>query len=213
MATKPGILTEWPWAFLGNFKYLLLAPFAGHSIYSFFMGKEESQRDISYIFILLYILMRMVHQQIWISLSRYRTAKGDNRILDKSIEFDQVDRERNWDDQIILNGVVFYIVYLKFSQTHHLPLWRIDGIIITALIHMGPVEFLYYWFHRSLHHHFLYSRYHSHHHSSIVTEPITASIGGYAFYLDFMNLMGHCNFELIPKWMFLHLPSSQVLET
>ncbi|PHT95273.1 Protein CER1-like 2, partial [Capsicum annuum] len=222
--------------------YLLLAPFAGHSIYSFFMGKDESRRDISYIFILVYLLMRMVHHQMWISLSRYRTAKGDNRILDRSIEFDQVDRERNWDDQIMLNGVVFYIGYLMFTQTHHLPLWRIDGIIITALMHTGPVEFLYYWFHRALHHHFLYSRYHSHHHSSIVTQPHTAvihpfaeiviyyllffipivvtlftgtssiaSIGAYAIYLDFMNLMGHCNFELIPKWMFSIFPPLKYL--
>ncbi|XP_025887228.1 very-long-chain aldehyde decarbonylase CER1-like isoform X1 [Solanum lycopersicum] len=242
MATKPGILTEWPWASLGNFKYLVLAPFVGHSIYSFFISKEESQRDFSYIFIFLYIVMRMVHHQMWISLSRYRSAKGDNRILDRSIEFDQVDRETNWDDQIIFNGVAFYIAYLKFSETHHLPLWRIDGIIITALLHTGPVEFLYYWIHRALHHHFLYSRYHSHHHSSIVTEPHTAvihpfaeivtyytlffiplvttvltgtasiaSVVAYAIYLDFMNLMGHCNFELIPKWMFSIFPPLKYL--
>ncbi|XP_009760058.1 very-long-chain aldehyde decarbonylase CER1-like isoform X2 [Nicotiana tabacum] len=242
MATKPGILTEWPWARLGNFKYLLLAPFVGHSIYSFIMSKDESQRDISYIFILPYLLSRMIHNQIWTSLSRYRTAKGNNRILDKSIEFDQVDRETNWDDQIILNGVVFYIAYLKFQQTHHLPLWRTDGIIITALMHIGPVEFLYYWLHRAFHHHFLYSRYHSHHHSSIVTEPITsvihpfaeivayltlflipmtttlftgtasiASLGAYTTYIDFMNYMGHCNFELIPKWMFSMFPPLKYL--
>uniref|UniRef100_A0A7N2LG43 Uncharacterized protein n=1 Tax=Quercus lobata TaxID=97700 RepID=A0A7N2LG43_QUELO len=53
MATKPGILTDWPWKPLGSFK-------------------------------------------IWISISRYQTAKGKNRIVDKSIEFKQVDRERNW---------------------------------------------------------------------------------------------------------------------
>ncbi|XP_033517164.1 very-long-chain aldehyde decarbonylase CER1-like [Nicotiana tomentosiformis] len=242
MATKPGILTEWPWARLGNFKYLLLAPFVGHSIYSFFMGKDESQRDIAYIIILPLLLSRVIHNQIWISLSRYRTTKGDNRILDKSIEFDQVDRERNWDDQIILNGMVFYVAYLKFQQTHHLPLWRTDGIIITALMHIGPVEFLYYWLHRALHHHFLYSRYHSHHHSSIVTEPITsvihpfaeiiayytlflipgvttfftgtasiAAFGAYITYVDFMNNMGHCNFELIPKWMFSMFPPLKYL--
>ncbi|OIS97085.1 PREDICTED: protein ECERIFERUM 1-like [Nicotiana attenuata] len=242
MATKPGILTEWPWAHLRKFKYLLLAPFVGHSIYSFIMSKDESQRDISYIFILPYLLSRMIHNQIWTSLSRYRTAKGNNRILDKSIEFDQVDRESNWDDQIILNGLVFYIAYLKFQQTHHLPLWRTDGIIITALMHIGPVEFLYYWLHRAFHHHFLYSRYHSHHHSSIVTEPITsvihpfaeivayltlflipatttlftgtasiASLGVYTTYIDFMNYMGHCNFELIPKWMFSMFPPLKYL--
>ncbi|XP_059285900.1 very-long-chain aldehyde decarbonylase CER1-like [Lycium ferocissimum] len=123
------------------------------------------------------------------------------------------------------------------EQVHHWPLWRTDGIIITALIHIGPVEFLYYWFHRALHHHFLYSRYHSHHHSSIVTEPITSvvhpfaevlvyyalftipaiateftgttsisSFVAYTTFIDFMNNMGHCNFELIPKWIFSMFP-------
>nr|XP_009614034.1 very-long-chain aldehyde decarbonylase CER1-like [Nicotiana tomentosiformis] len=233
MASKPGILTEWPWTFLGNFKYLVLAPFVGHSIYTYFMSKDESQRDIVYIIILPLLLSRVIHNQIWISLSRYRTAKGNNRIVDKSIEFDQVDRESNWDDQIIFNGLIYYIGYLLLEQAHHLPLWRTDGIIIIALLHIGPVEFLYYWLHRALHHHFLYSRYHSHHHSSIVTEPITSVIhpfaehisyfllfaiplltatltgtasitafGAYITYIDFMNNMGHCNFELIPKWIF-----------
>ncbi|GMN69770.1 hypothetical protein TIFTF001_038815 [Ficus carica] len=142
------------------------------------------------------MLLRMLHNQIWITLSRYLCARGNNRILDKGIEFDQVDRERNC-----------------------------------------AVEFLYYWLHRALHHHFLYSRYHSHHHSSIVTEPISAvihpfaelvayfilfaipllitvhtrtasmaSVFGYVIYIDFMNNLGHCNFELIPKWLFSMLP-------
>lgn len=77
------------------------------------------------------------------------------------------------DDQIILNGLLFYYGYMKLEQSHHIPLWSTNGIIMTVLLHIGPVEFLYYWLHRALHHHFLYSRYHSHHHSSIATEPIT----------------------------------------
>ncbi|KAI3857482.1 hypothetical protein MKX03_015405, partial [Papaver bracteatum] len=102
---------------------------------------------------------------------------------------------------------------------------------------MGPVEFFYYWFHRALHHHCLYSRYHSHHHSSIATEPITAvihpfgehlmyfiifaiplltmvftetvsmvSVFGYLTYVDFMNNMGHCNFEFVPPYLFTFFP-------
>ncbi|CAL9239304.1 unnamed protein product, partial [Arabidopsis halleri] len=35
----------------------------------------------------------------------HKTAKGRKRIVDKSIEFEQVDRERSWDDQIILTYV------------------------------------------------------------------------------------------------------------
>ncbi|PHT81325.1 hypothetical protein T459_14340 [Capsicum annuum] len=146
------------------------------------------------------------------------------------------------DDQITLLGLLYYVGYLMLEQAHHMPMWRTDGIIIIALIHIGPVEFLYYWLHRALHHHFLYSGYHSHHHSSIITEPITAvihpfgellayyvlfsipvfttlfigtasiaSIGIYAMYVNFMNLMGHCNFEVIPKWMFSIFPPLKYL--
>jgi hypothetical protein len=57
------------------------------------------------------------------------------------------------------------------------------------------VEFLYYWLHRALHHHYLYSRYHSHHHSSIVTEPIT----GNTLY-DFINYpIQYKNFIVLGK--------------
>ncbi|XVE90813.1 hypothetical protein DITRI_Ditri20bG0106400 [Diplodiscus trichospermus] len=241
MASKPGILTDWPWTPLGNFKYMILVPWVVESIYSF-MVKDEKERDVSNLFIFPFLLWRMLHNQLWISLSRYRTAKGSNRIVDKGIEFDQVDRERNWDDQILLNGILHYLGNKYIPGASHLPLWRTDGFILIMLLHAGPVEFLYYWLHRALHHHYLYSRYHSHHHSSIVTEPITSVIhpfaehiayfalfaiplltsvyaGGlsmlgyaaYITYIDMMNNMGHCNFELIPNWLFSVFPPLKYL--
>ncbi|KAK9911246.1 hypothetical protein M0R45_035167 [Rubus argutus] len=241
MASNPGILTEWPWTALGSFKYVVLAPWAIHGTYSFIVNDGED-RDVSYFLVLPFILWRMLHNQIWISLSRYRTSKGNGRIVDKGLEFEQVDRERNWDDQIIFNGILFYLGSRHLPGAQNLPMWRGDGFLITFLIHAGPVEFLYYWLHRALHHHFLYSRYHSHHHSSIVTEPITsvihpfgehiayfilfaipmviialtgtASIASYAVYvtyIDFMNNMGHCNFELIPNWIFSLFPPLKYL--
>ncbi|KAA8520393.1 hypothetical protein F0562_014649 [Nyssa sinensis] len=211
MASNPGWLTDWPWKQLGSFKYVILAPWMVRSLYLFTVKEEK---DLLNFLILPFLLWRMVHNQIWITISRHRTAKGNNRIVDKSIEFEQADRESNWDDQILLNGV-----------------------FITILLHIGPVEFLYYWLHRALHHHYLYSRYHSHHHSSIVTEPITsvihpfaehisyfllfampmlatgftgtasvAGLFGYITYIDLMNNMGHCNFEVVPKWLFSIFP-------
>ncbi|KAK2650907.1 hypothetical protein Ddye_018396 [Dipteronia dyeriana] len=241
MASKPGILTDWPWAPLGNFKYIVLAPWVIPSTYSFIVS-DGKDRDLSDFLKFPLLLWRMLHNQIWISLSRYRTAKGNNRIVDKPIDFDQVDRERNWDDQIILNGILLYVLGRALPGGLNLPIWTTDGVILTILLHAGPVEFLYYWFHRALHHHFLYSRYHSHHHSSIATEPITsvihpfaehivyftlfsipivttmlvgtlsiASIAGYLTYIDFMNNMGHCNFELIPKWLFSIFPPLKYL--
>ncbi|XVF00552.1 hypothetical protein REPUB_Repub04eG0010400 [Reevesia pubescens] len=236
MATKPGILTNWPWKPLGNFKYIILAPWVVHSTYSL-VTKGAKETDLFYFLTFPFLLTRAFHNQIWISYSRYRTAKGNNRIVDKGIEFDQVDRESNWDDQIILNGLLYYLANMMIPGASNLPIWRSDGVIITILLHIGPVEFLYYWLHRALHHHYLYSRYHSHHHSSIATEPITSVIHpfaeevsyfllfgvpiftmaftntgsliagfGYITYIDLMNNMGHCNFELVPNWVFSIFP-------
>ncbi|XP_028805886.1 very-long-chain aldehyde decarbonylase CER1-like [Neltuma alba] len=236
MATNPGILTNWPWKPLGDFKWLLLAPWVVHSSYEMIM-KEGNERDVGYFLVFPYMLLRMLHQQIWGSFSRYQTTKGKNRILDKSLDFEQVDRETNWDDQIVLNALLFYIGYMFVPETSNMPFWRADGVIITAVLHAGPVEFLYYWLHRALHHHFLYSRYHSHHHSFIITEPITSvihpfaehiayfmlfaiptyttlitrtasivSFTGYLAYIDFMNNLGHCNLELIPSSLFSFFP-------
>ncbi|KAL2511559.1 Protein ECERIFERUM 1 [Abeliophyllum distichum] len=241
MASKPGILTEWPWTRLGSFKYLVLSPWIIRGIYRF-MVKDASERDLSTFLIFPFLILRMVHNQIWISLSRYRTAKGNNRIVDKTIEFEQVDRERNWDDQIIFTGILFYLGAMYLKGGDHLPMWKTDGVVITILLHASLIEFLYYWLHRALHHHFLYSRYHSHHHSSIVTEPITsvihpfaehiayfalfaippvtsillgtasvATTAGYIFYIDVMNNLGHCNFELIPNWLFSLFPPLKYL--
>ncbi|XP_022964365.1 protein ECERIFERUM 1-like [Cucurbita moschata] len=240
MATTPGILTDWPWKPLGSFKYVLLAPWAIHSSYLYFNGDEE-KRDLSYFLIFPFLLVRMLHNQIWISLSRYQTAKGSKRIVDKPIEFEQVDRESSWDDQILFNGLLLYMGRMAL-KSENLPFWRTDGVVMTALLHAGPVEFLYYWFHRALHHHFLYSRYHSHHHSSIVSEPITSvthpfaehivyfllfaipllttvltetasivSFSLYVMFIDFMNNMGHCNFELVPKILFIIFPPLKYL--
>ncbi|CAN8253517.1 unnamed protein product [Cochlearia groenlandica] len=241
MATKPGILTDWPWTPLGSFKFIIIAPWAVHSTYKLVTDDPEKV-DIGYFFIFPSLLLRILHNQIWISLSRYYTAKGKRRIVDKGIDFDQVDRERNWDDQILLNGVLFYIGITVFPQAQYLPWWKTDGVLMTVLLHVGPVEFLYYWLHKALHHHFLYSRYHSHHHSSIATEPITsvihpfaehisyftlfaipmlttllkettsiASLFGYIVYIDFMNNMGHCNFEFVPKRLFHLFPPLKLI--
>ncbi|KAJ3691532.1 hypothetical protein LUZ61_020696 [Rhynchospora tenuis] len=241
MASQPGPLTNWPWHKLGNFKYALLAPFVAHSVHKFVTSNEE-ERDFFNFSILPILLLRLLYSQLWISIARYETAKSKRRIVTKSLDFDQVDRERNWDDQIILTALLMYLGNMFIPGAQKLPWWNTKGTILAALLHIGPVEFLYYWFHRALHHHFLYSRYHSHHHASIVTEPITSVIHpfaeefvyfllfsipflslaicragsiatavGYLVYIDFMNYMGHCNFEMVPNWIFHIFPPMKYL--
>ncbi|XP_073141483.1 very-long-chain aldehyde decarbonylase CER1-like [Henckelia pumila] len=187
MATTPGFLTDWPWKHLGSFKYMILAPWGMQSLYSV-ATKGKDEWDYTNLMVIPFLVWRAFHNQLWISFSRHRTAKGNTRILDRSIEFEQVDRETNWDDQILLNGILIYIGNSILPNGSFLPFWRTDGIIITILLHIGPVEYIYYWLHRALHHHYLYSRYHSHHHSSVATEPITSVTHPFAEHLSYFSL-------------------------
>ncbi|MQM13893.1 hypothetical protein Taro_046820 [Colocasia esculenta] len=241
MAANPGFFTAWPWQRLGNFKYLLLAPFVGRSVYRF-VNRENGKVDLANLVVIPILLVRVAHSLFWISWARFQTARSKRRIVNKSIDFEQVDRERNWDDQILMTALLLYLGNMFLPGATYVPWWNTWGVVLTALLHAGPVEFLYYWFHRALHHHYLYSRYHSHHHASIVTEPITAvihpfaeefayfllfaipitttvfsgcisvaSVAGYLLYIDFMNYLGHCNFELVPKWLFRVFPPLKYL--
>ena len=181
MASKPGPLTRWPWHDMGNYKYALVAPWAAYSTYRFAAAKARGEEgDLLSLFVLPTLLFRLLYTQLWISVSRHQTARSKHRIVSKSLDFEQVDRERNWDDQIILTALLFYVVNWTAPIAQGLPWWNPRGLVVTALLHLGPVEFLYYWFHRALHHHFLYARYHSHHHASIVTEPVTSVIHPFA---------------------------------
>ncbi|PIA36292.1 hypothetical protein AQUCO_03400292v1 [Aquilegia coerulea] len=236
MASKPGLLTDWPWSFLGSNKYLVLVPLLGHAAATL-LTTESKERDYGLLFPFYLLVLRLIHNQLWITLSRFQTARSKHRIQFKSIEFQQVDRERHWDDQVIMYSILIYAGMFIFPEGKHLPFWNTKGAVIITLLHVGPVEFIYYWAHRALHHHYLYSRYHSHHHSSFVTEPVTATVhpfaehilyffifslpvmvavyagdgsigavGGYIVWNDIMNNVGHCNFEFVPTWAFKMIP-------
>lgn len=106
------------------------------------------------------------------------------------------------DDQIVMNGLVLYAGGWIIPGASKLSIYRSDGIIITILLHAGPVEFVYYWLHRALHHHYLYSRYHSHHHSSIVTQPISCNnfnylISIFNYYLETELVLNYLLYILV----------------
>ena len=76
-------------------QYLVMAPVVVHGAYRV-MNKGWGDIDLAYSLILPSLALRMIHNQIWISLSRYQTARSKHRIVDRDIEFEQVDRERGW---------------------------------------------------------------------------------------------------------------------
>mmetsp|Transcript_32149 Transcript_32149/g.91202 ORF Transcript_32149/g.91202 Transcript_32149/m.91202 type:complete len:623 (-) Transcript_32149:250-2118(-) len=231
MATKPGVLYEWPWAPMGDFKYLLFTPFVA----AVALGKDDG--DHWALHMLIITALRYVTNYIWIFASRCDWISGKNKIQHKPVTFTQVDRENNWDDYIILQAIVMTAVHKVLPQFEAFPANNWTGLMQMLLLHAGPTEFIYYWLHRALHHHSLYSKYHSHHHASFVTEAITGSVhpflehicytanfaipllgtwlmGGaswamfyvYLLGFDFLNAWGHCNFEFFPLWIIETFP-------
>lgn len=194
MALKPGFMYKFPWEDMGTFKYLLFVPF----IATVALGKDDAD---SWAFHMLVIAaIRYVHAQFWISLSRIHAITQNTKIQAKGIDFKQIDREDHWDDYIILQAIVMTLVHKCPGLGYGgFPVWNTVGLWQLLLLHAGPTEFVYYWLHRALHHHSLYSAYHSHHHASFVTEPITGSVH------PFMeHLMYTANFAipLLGTWAF-----------
>lgn len=255
MASKPGPLYKFPWEDMGSFKYLLLAPFAVAAA----TGNDDQDNWCWHMCAI--VALRYIMAQFFLTVSRFHAFTKHTRIQDKGIQFAQIDREDHWDDYILLQvyvaTAVHHLPYLGYSG---FPLLNVAGLKQMLLWHVGPAEFVYYWLHRALHHHYLYSRYHSHHHAckyfevtllvlrngveissytlfpffltAFVTEPITGSVhpfmehlmytavfaipllgpffqGGasiamfysYMIGFDTLNMIGHCNFEFVPRFI------------
>ncbi|CAJ1967416.1 unnamed protein product [Cylindrotheca closterium] len=171
MATKPGFLSKFPWEDMGNFKYVLFVPFLATVV----SGNDDADNWSAHICALA--ALRYIIAQVFVSLSRVHNITERTKIQDKGISYEQIDREDHWDDYIILQAyamtAVHHIPSLGFGG---FPLYNTAGLWQMLFWHVGPTEFIYYWLHRALHHQFLYSRYHSHHHASFVTEPISGSV-------------------------------------
>jgi aldehyde decarbonylase len=76
-------------------KYALLAPWVAQSVHKF-VTSSKKERDLFHFLIFPVLLLRLLYGQLWISISRYQTARSKRRIVTKSLDFEQVDRERNW---------------------------------------------------------------------------------------------------------------------
>eukprot|EP01018_Ginkgo_biloba_P003711 Gb_24344 [translate_table: standard] len=122
------------------------------------------------------------------SVSHFQNARSKHQIQSKSIQFEQVDREGTWVDYILLYALLFISLHAFMSGNSNLLHWNTKGLILMILAHARSGEFMYYWAHRALHHHFLYSLYHSHHHSSFVTEPITSVVHPFAEHLMYATM-------------------------
>mmetsp|Transcript_17941 Transcript_17941/g.26873 ORF Transcript_17941/g.26873 Transcript_17941/m.26873 type:complete len:762 (-) Transcript_17941:100-2385(-) len=227
MASNPGPLYTFPWHSLGNLKYALFVPLVMHHVVPWWSDDTQGHFDDHMIII---ATLRYIQMFLWQFVSRFNPISLRSRIQKKNIEFEQLDREDHWDDYIILQALLTSIAHRYLPGFQEMPAISAAGIVAMLLVHIGPIEFVYYWFHRALHHDFLWQRYHSHHHASFVTEAISGTVHpfmehiaytaifstsvmipyllgvhclfifyAYALGFDWLNALGHCNFEFLPS--------------
>ncbi|MBA0681092.1 hypothetical protein Goari_012750 [Gossypium aridum] len=181
MAKKP--LSAWPWENLGSFKYVMYGPLAANVMYSWIY--EDSYKHPWCVHILIICALRGFMHQLWSSYNNMLFL-GNCRIKQQGVEFKQIDNEWDWDNFILLQGLLATMACLMFpSMDDEFPIWNTKGFITLMLLHVMVSEPLYYWMHRFFHGRYLFTHYHSLHHSSSVPHPFTA---GHATFLEHLIL-------------------------
>lgn len=78
------------------------------------------------------------------------------------------------DNFLILQALIASLaIYLFPYGFPNLSVWETKGLVVIVVLHVFVSEPLYYWMHRLLHGNYLYTPYHSFHHSSTVPQPVT----------------------------------------
>ncbi|KAI3982207.1 hypothetical protein MKX01_019113 [Papaver californicum] len=233
-------LATWPWGNLGSLKYLIYGPLLAKVFYSRNFEMDDNSSSSTWcLHILILCSLRPFMYQFWFTFSSMLFITRTRIIDHRAADFKQIDHEWNWDNFIILQGIMAAISgYKFFDEYNKLPTWNSVGFLIIILLHVGISEPLYYFLHRYLfHNHYFFSQYHSHHHKSSVTQSFTAGSGtflehiilsliiaipilgpltfgfgsksmifGYILVFDFLRGFGHCNVEVVPKWIFDFFP-------
>ncbi|KAG0603744.1 hypothetical protein M758_10G117600 [Ceratodon purpureus] len=181
-AIQPGPWTNFPWHFMGDFKYLMYTPLVAEVTYSAFTSKGVPKTGNDFVMhILILSILRHFVGQAMISLSRWPYLTRNYEIQRKGVTFEAVDHYSTWDDVIIFDALILagFLRGPPFGNQIY-PAWDFGGLVICLLLHMGPSEAVYYWLHRALHNHYLYTRYHSHHHALFIPEANAGSVHPFA---------------------------------
>ncbi|CAK8534428.1 unnamed protein product [Lathyrus sativus] len=170
-------LSTWPWENFGIFKYVLYGPFAGKVLYEMLYENEKDFKFSWCLCLLILSGLRGFLYVLWSSYSNMLFLTRNRQILKQGIDFKQVDREWDWDNFLILQTILCYMAYYMFPFLQNLPSWNMKGAIAALIFHVGISEPLYYLVHRKFHGNYLFTNYHSLHHSSPVPHSFTAGNG------------------------------------
>ncbi|KAL6846179.1 hypothetical protein ACP4OV_023627 [Aristida adscensionis] len=176
-------LASWPWENLGVYKYVLYGPLVGKAVAS--RAWEAGSPDCWVVLLLVLFGLRALTYQLWSSYSNMFFATRRRRILRDGVDFDQIDKEWDWDNFLILQILMAATALYAFPSLRDLPAWDARGLAVAAVLHVAAAEPLFYAAHRAFHAGRLFACYHSLHHSTKVPQPFTA---GFATPLEQMVL-------------------------
>lgn len=110
------------------------------------------------------------------------------------------------DNFILLQAIVAWLLIYMFPTIGKHPLWNKNGIITTILLHIAISEPIFYSIHKSFHGEYLFSNYHSLHHSSTVPQAYTGksfAINVNSFFLPtFVDVL---SFQELMLWHYFRL--------
>ncbi|KAL0345974.1 UNVERIFIED_CONTAM: Very-long-chain aldehyde decarbonylase CER3 [Sesamum radiatum] len=176
-------LYAWPWEFLGCYKYGIYGIFLAKGMYSMYQEEITKERWCLHLFVLC--MLRLAMYQAWSSYSNMLFLTRNRIIVKKGVDFKQIDKEWHWDNFILLQGIVAFSVLYMFPTFENLPLWSKKGITAAIVLHVAISEPLFYSIHKCFHGNYLFTHYHSLHHSSAVPQAYTA---GHATFLEHLLL-------------------------
>ncbi|WOG96836.1 hypothetical protein DCAR_0416173 [Daucus carota subsp. sativus] len=175
------------WEDLGSLKYLVYAPFVVRGLVSS-LGDDSMDWCIH---VVILCALRATLYSCWTSYCNMYFLNRNRRIIQQGVDFKQIDKEWHWDNFIILQGMIASLgLYMFPLLTEVIPVWEPKGLIAIMILHIIVSEPLYYWAHRWFHGHYLFSRFHSFHHSSAVPQPFTAASATWLEQLLLTAVMG-----------------------
>ncbi|KAM0026161.1 putative fatty acid hydroxylase, NAD(P)-binding domain superfamily [Helianthus debilis subsp. tardiflorus] len=170
---KTAPFSSWPWENLGIFKYMLLGPLVGKVLYSRLQADDDLASNW-WFHLLLITIVRFNLYAWYTNFCNMLWLTRNRRIIQHSVDFDQIDKEWDWDNFIILQALIASSCICMFPHSFaNLPVWETKGLVTIVVMHVLVSEPLYYWVHRFLHGNYLFTPYHSLHHSSTVPQPVT----------------------------------------
>ncbi|XP_021895251.1 protein ECERIFERUM 3 [Carica papaya] len=192
-------LSSWPWENLGNFKYVLYGPLVAEVVHSWMNSENyESYKPSWCLHILILCALRGLIHTLWNSYCNMLFLTRDRRLTQQGVDFKQIDNEWHWDNFILLQALIASAVCYMFPCFDKLPLFNTKGLIALMLLHVTISEPLYYWIHRRLHGNYIFTNYHSLHHSSPVPQPVTA---GHATFLEQLLLSAIIGIPLLGSFL------------